>query len=276
MSQLAKIENNNPLLQPNALNSVKEDLFKAVNAAIAKCYADLNFKVPEDPSYLVNEVTDSIMERFPSMRIAEVPVAFANGIRGKYGEYFGLCVVSFEQFIQGYLESADRIKLVHDKNRLQLEQKTEPTANEKFDTARQLVMNAYEKVKTGKPIGITATTVYAFLNSIGLIGTDYKHGAMEDAMPQLVKDKEVEIAMCTNLIKRRELNAALEMLKQNLANDILTKEQHEECKRVAKRLVITNWLRDALMNEANLAQIIEQQRDLYLQYQMVRNQKSEA
>src|SRR5690349_2814087 len=98
MSQLAKIENN-PLFQPNALNSVKEDLFKVVNAAIAKCYADLNFKVPDDPSYLVNEVTDSIMERFPSMRIAEVPVAFANGIRGKYGEYFGLCVVSFEQFI---------------------------------------------------------------------------------------------------------------------------------------------------------------------------------
>jgi hypothetical protein len=35
MSQLAKIENN-PLFQPNALNSVKEDLFKVVNAAIAK------------------------------------------------------------------------------------------------------------------------------------------------------------------------------------------------------------------------------------------------
>jgi len=88
---------------------------------------------------------------------------------------------------------------------------------------------------------------------------------MEDALPQLVKDKEMEIALSTNLMKRRELNAALEMLKQNLANDILTKEQHEEQKRVAKRLVITNWLRDALLNEANLPQIIEQQREVYLQ-----------
>ena len=265
MSQLTKIENNNPLFQPNVLNAVKEDLFKVVNASIAKCYADLNFKVPEDASYLVNEVTDSIMERFPSVRIAEVPVAFANGIRGKYGEYFGLCVVSFEQFIQGYLESDDRVKLVQDKNRLQIEEKSEPTANEKFDTAKQLVVDAYEKVKADKSVGITATTVYTFLNTLGLIGTDYKHGAMEDALLQLIKDKEMEIALCTNLAKRRELNAALEMLKQNLANDILTKEQHEERKRVAKRMVITNWLRDALMNEANLPQIIEQQRDLYLQ-----------
>lgn len=253
------------LFQPNALNSVKEDLFKVVNASIAKCYADLNFKVPDDPSYLVNEVTDSILARFPSMRIAEVPVAFANSIRGKYGEYFGLCVVSFEQFIQGYLESEDRVKLVHDKNRLIVAEKPEPTANEKFDTARLLVMDAYEKVKAGKPIGITATTVYAFLNSIGLIGTDYKHGAMEDALPQLVKDKETEIALCTNLMKRRELNASLELLKQNLANDILTQEQHDEQKRVAKRMVITNWLRDALMNEANVPEIIELQREGYLQ-----------
>jgi hypothetical protein len=117
MSQLAKIQNQNPLFQPNALNSVKEDLFKVVNASIAKCFADLNFKVPDDPSYLLNEVTAAIMKRFPSMQIAEVPVAFANGIRGKYGEYFGLCVVSFEQFIQAYLESDDRVKLVQDRNR---------------------------------------------------------------------------------------------------------------------------------------------------------------
>lgn len=210
----------------------------------------MNFKVPEDPSYLVNEVTDSILARFPSMRIAEVRVAFANGIRGKYGEYFGLCVVSFEQFIQGYLESEDRVKLVQDKSRMLIETKSEPTTNEKFDTARQLV-------------GITATTVYAFLNTVGLIGTDYKHGAMEDALPQLVKDKEIEIALCTNLMKRRELNAALEMLKQNIASDIMTKDQHEEWKRVAKRMVITNWLRDVLMNEANLPEIIEQQRERF-------------
>jgi hypothetical protein len=205
------------------------------------------------------------MERFPSMRIVEVPVAFANGIRGKYGEYFGLCVVSFEQFIQGYLNSDDRLKLVMDRNRLLLEEKPEPTPNEKFDTALRLVMDAYEKVKAGKSVGITATTIYAFLNSLGLISTDYKHGAMEDALPQLVKDKEIEIALCGNLMKRRELNASLEMLKQNIANDILTHQQHDERKRVAKRMVITNWLRDALLNESNLQQVIEQQRELYLQ-----------
>jgi hypothetical protein len=126
-------------------------------------------------------------------------------------------------------------------------------------------MDAYEKIKAGKSVGITATTVYAFLNTLGLISSDYKHGAMEDALPKLVKDKEIEIALCSNLMKRRELNASLEMLKQNNAYDILTEEQHDERKRVAKRLVITNWLRDELFNESNLQQVIGQQRGFYLQ-----------
>jgi hypothetical protein len=56
----------------------------------------------------------------------------------------------------------------------------------------------------------------------------------------LVKDKEIEIALCSNLMKRRELSASLEMLKQNIANDILTEEQHDERRRVAKRMVLTN------------------------------------
>ena len=265
MNQIEKFQNQNPLLQPNVLTVVKEDLFRAVNAAIAKCYADLNFKVPDDPSYLVNEVTDSIMERFPSMRIAEIPVAFANGIRGKYGEYFGLCVISFEQFIQGYLDSQDRVKLVEEKNRLQIEEKTEPTADEKFNTAKKLVTEAAERVRAGKPIGITATAMYSFLNSLGLIGKDYKTGMMQEALTLLIKEKETDLAYATDLMKRRQLNNALELLKQNIANDILTSQQYDECKRLARRQVATNWLRDMLMNNADVGRLIEDKRSFYKQ-----------
>lgn len=262
--QLTKTNENHPLLQPNAMQVAKQELFNAVNSSIAKCYFDLNFKVPDNTEYLVNEVTDAIIEKFPSMRTVEIPTAFAKGIRGEYGEYFGLCVVSFELFITGYLSSPERRQLVQEKNRLQLESQTEPTPAEKFDTAKGLSLEVYNQVKNNKPVGITGTAVYTFLNALELIHPDYKKGIMKEALNLLVAEKERDITNCLELIRRRHLNADLEMLKENIAKDSITVSQHDEVKRVAKRQVLTNWMRDLLLDDTDLDALIEGKRNFYL------------
>ena len=67
----------------------KRDVFNAVLIAVAKSYADLNVKsiTPDERTYMVNELTDNIIARYPAIRINEIPEAIANGIRGKYGEF---------------------------------------------------------------------------------------------------------------------------------------------------------------------------------------------
>src|SRR5258708_7518999 len=83
----------------------KRDVFNMALISVAKAFADLNNKSlsPQERDYMVNELTDNIIARYPAIRVNEIPQAIANGIRGKYGEFYGLSVVAFERFIEQYL-----------------------------------------------------------------------------------------------------------------------------------------------------------------------------
>lgn len=252
----------NILLKPNVLSEHENEVFRTVQSAVARCYADLNQRIPDaqQNEYLLNQLTDNVLQNFPSLRLAEIPLAFAAGIRGQYGEYFGLSVISFEQFLIGYLASEQRAKLVEDKHRLMIEERTEPTAEEKFNTGKQLCMDAFERVKKQRPIGLSELTVFTFLNDLQLIDKSYKIGIMTQAMEQLLLDKEREIVNCMDIHKRRILNAALEALRDNVAKDMLTVDQYEQVKQTAKRISLGNYFQDLILNEEELGEIIEGKR----------------
>lgn len=262
MSDIVKIQPMHPLLQPNVLQVVKDELFSTVTAAIAKCYADLNMKVPEDPAYLVNGVTDSIQERFPSIRLFEIPIAFANGIRGKYGEYYGLCVISFELFIQGYLDSPERVKLVEQKNLL-IEASIEKSADDKFNIQKELCLEIQSK--SPALFKLMAAGVYDFLNSLELIDPDYKMGAMKEGLELLIKERATEINLCLDRDKRRKLLDSLNGLRDGITIDQISADHYKACKRVAKRISLINWLRDMVTSETNLEKLIEAKREFYKQ-----------
>lgn len=252
-------------LQINALQEAENELLAAINKALLTCYFELNQSVPteQDRNILVNKILDSILEKYPAIRASEIAPAFANGIRKEYGEFYGLCLISFEQFIAGYLTSEARQKLVKERDKI-VNTTTEPTPAEKFDTAKGLSLEVYNQVKNNKPVGITGTAVYTFLNALELIHADYKKGIMKEALNLLVAEKERDITNSTELIRRRQLNADLEMLKENIAKDSITVSQHDEVKRVAKRQVLTNWMRDLLLDDCDLDALIEGKRNFYL------------
>lgn len=181
MSNLPIPQKDNPLLKPNVIEEVKEDVFNTVKASIAQCYAHLNIAVPGagDLNYLINEVTDTIIKNYPSLRLQEIPIAFANGIRKKYGEYFGLCVISFEQFITGYLNSNDRAELVKEKSKL-IETKTEPTEDEKALIYWNNLVNAWLTFKKDGSYNDHGNSVYTTLVNNGKI--NYSDEQMGDFM----------------------------------------------------------------------------------------------
>lgn len=253
----ATTSDTHPLLKPSVLDEVKSDLFGVVQAAIAQCYAHLNFPVPgiADVNYLINEVTDIIIANYPSLRLHEIPTAFGNGIRKEYGEFFGLSVVSFEQFIKGYLASPKRTNLVKDVANIS-ETKPEPTAEDKFNTGKALCIELFEKYKASGQFGLSVLTVYEFLNSLNLIPKDYKTGIYGQALDATVANKRSEITLCTDLHKRRLLNGELEILLENIANDGITTDQHNEVLRNGKKIILKNWFDDLIMNEIDLNSLL--------------------
>jgi hypothetical protein len=255
MNNLPALKTENILLKPNVLEEVKNDVFNIVNGSIAQCFAHLNYPVPTDSNYLVNEVTDSIIKKFPSMRMQEIPVAFANGIRKMYGDYFGLSVVTFEGFITGYLNSPKRVELVKEKVKM-IDYKPEPTADEKFTTGKNLATDLFEVFKRSGQFGLSVLAVYEFINSLGLIDKEYKT-VYQEAMELTVVIKKQEIANCMDIYKRRRLNVELEFLTDNIEKDMLTKEQHNEVLRTGKKIILKNWFQDLIVNEDSLDELIE-------------------
>lgn len=266
MSELVKYGQDKILAtfkKPNALQEAEENLIEAIKKALLTCYFELNQAVQSniDLAVLVNRILDSIQEKYTSIRADEIEEAFSNGIRKQYGEYYGLCLISFEQFLAGYLAEPGRVELAkaHYKS---LEQSKEPTRSEKFETAKQLCLDAYEKVKANYPIGLTAVTVYTFIKSLGLL-EGYKTD-IKEAMKALVEEKEREVtASWNNSLKRRQLNQALEGLKSGIENDALAPEQWDEVKRMGKRIVITSFLQDVSL-ENNLDELIDGKKQFYI------------
>jgi hypothetical protein len=256
---LPAITSENPLLKPNVIEEHKADVFNIVKGSIAQCYAHLNAIVPADLSYLVNAVTDSIIEKYPTLRIAEIPQAFAKGIRNNYGEYYGLCVVSFEKFITGYLESDERAKLVKEKNKI-IDFMPEPTPDEKFTTGKQLSIDLFEKFKKSGQFDRTILSVYEFCKYYDLIDKDYRKGIYQESEELYIKNKEIESALTMDLIKRRRLNKELKLLKNNIENNILTKDQYSDILRCGQHIALKNWFNDLIIEEINFYELIETKR----------------
>lgn len=265
--ELTLNRDDHPLLKRSIFHEVKGEVFAAVAASIARCYADLNQRNPDNnmKDYMANELTDNIISRFPQLRIAEIPIAFANGIRGKYGEYFGLSVISFEQFIAGYLDSEDRMKLMDERNRLLLEVKTEKTPDEIFSLQKISCLEIVQRPE--KTFNLMAPGVYDFLNSLGLIDKDYKEGIMKEALDQLLKEKNSEAGLCLDRDRRKKLKAYIDELNTSISNDAIDKssEQYREWLRIAKRICMINWFRDMVTNETDLSGLIEAKRAHFIQ-----------
>jgi hypothetical protein len=140
----------NPLTLPMAHQLPKRDVFNAVLTGVARAFADLNVKdiSEQDRDYLVNELADNIIKHYPAIRLPEIALAFWLGVRGTFGEFFGLSVVTFERFIHNYLLSEKRTQLVKDMPAP--DEKQVPDMETQFATAKHNALQALQRKKDGK------------------------------------------------------------------------------------------------------------------------------
>jgi hypothetical protein len=65
-------------------------------------------KTGEDKAILTQGLVLEAINYFPSITVQEVRLALNNGIRGEYGQYFGLSVATFHNFIKAFLAEEKR------------------------------------------------------------------------------------------------------------------------------------------------------------------------
>jgi hypothetical protein len=234
------------------------ELGMKISNCVEKAWSDLGLRSVSDEDFnllklnLMNECRMS----FYNLTLDELQAAIHNGVRGKYGEVFGLSVIGVTKWLASYMTAMERQEGKKQLEKLKEENKPEPTADEKFTTGKELSVTLFERFKKSSKFDRTVLAVYEFCKYYDLIDKDYRKGIY-------VKLRETESGLSTDLFKRRRLNAELELLKDNIQKDILTVDQHNDVLRSAKLIALKNWFNDLIIEEINFDEFIETKRTIH-------------
>lgn len=121
---------------------------KVLMTAVHKAYRDKGQPVDNDTmDYIVNNLFSSVLQACPFIRIAEIPIAIDKGILGDYGEYFGLNVVTFVNFIKSHYTSEKRAEIAKQIVPKE-EEKPIPSETEILTMDKQLLIKAFDTFKS--------------------------------------------------------------------------------------------------------------------------------
>ena len=78
---------------------------KSIHQSINRSLADKGISMElEDMDYLKKSVTDDILKDFPTLTLQDIQLCFSLGVRGNLGEYYGMNVVTFYNWLKKYKE----------------------------------------------------------------------------------------------------------------------------------------------------------------------------
>ncbi|HYG84554.1 MAG TPA: hypothetical protein VD907_06800 [Verrucomicrobiae bacterium] len=227
---------------PPVKQVAKTELFQAVNAAIGKSFADAGVKMLDDNDrdYLVNQVVKDIQTYTPNLRLEEIGIAFQNGVRGKYGDYFGLNVVTFNKFLVAYLSSGERDQRIL--KEADPEPEPAPPAPEEYDQrCMGHLKDAFKIVSEGGFFEDFGNFLYTWLDKekgVIKLSKERRWKIWEEAETKLLLEKEEEKNAATDYLKRKQISLIIEKIQAKSKNDLV------EIK--AKKIALNTWIKDQI------------------------------
>lgn len=259
------------VVKTDIMAEVELKLFDTIASAIDKCVRDMNANITHDQQeYLVNELTDIFLKKHPTIEFEQdIPAAFNNGIRNKYGKYFGFSVITFENFLVAWLESDERKRKLQVKAQADkiIALRNEPSPDQRFDTAKNLVLQSAAALTTGKYIERTAIVNYDFLT--GLILIDFTRAEKEQFMAEALhvkvpQDLEHEMINSRDNWQRLRTSAEISSFRMSVEKKLpFTEGQKIIIKHACKKIAFKAFIQDVIINEINLEQLIEAKREFY-------------
>lgn len=134
MNQVIKTQTGGLILSEKrqaALATLDSDARKMMEAALSEPIKKANYSVTieslidliiatsaksgqspkaEDALIYAQEVYSVVVDKFPTCTMAEIKIAFTNGVYDEYGQYYGLNPKSFIHFIRSYMTAEARLK----------------------------------------------------------------------------------------------------------------------------------------------------------------------
>lgn len=145
-------------------------------ALIAKTYLQsgqfLTGEKKEMTDLTIDELSSDFKKYNGNLSFQEIEIAFKNGVKGEYGEYFGLNNKTYFQWVNGYAYGEKRLKVkkalsdAKEKANQPIVKKSEQEANEIMKNA---VLKSFEDFKKGAVIFDGGNVKYNYLVKLELL-----------------------------------------------------------------------------------------------------------
>jgi hypothetical protein len=144
---------------------------------------------PKETKMMCKVISGDLRRRYKGLTLSEVDYALNAGVRGEYGEYYGINVVSVNKWLRAYYNSDERKEAMRSKVFPELALPAHVmTKEERRKVKVEMTVNAWEKAKNGEYVTDYGNVVYDFLaydRSMIQFSVEEKNGFMAAAKKEL-------------------------------------------------------------------------------------------
>jgi hypothetical protein len=193
----------------------QQELKDRVIKTLAKTYIDCG-KVIESKELmsLSNGVINEIKRYFINLKIDELDLCFQNGVRKQYGEYFGLNIVTFHQWIKSFMAEEKRLQAIKIRSTPRIEPIKEYTAEDKIRIRDEFMNHAKSTYMKSGVFGLYEPSIgdiYKILvDTNEVIDIEYTYN-VEEAFDYVIEDLEYR-SKTNDILLRRKLIAQKETI----------------------------------------------------------------
>lgn len=252
METTLAIKTDNPFvlaLQSTKLSEMKKgDATKELIDILVKTYYDAGQVMPGSSQQIQKEnlqiLAGALLEetkQFKFLRIEEIKIAFKNGVRGEYGDWFGINIKTFYQWIKGYQFDEKRknaLQAIKEAN--QVEYKPVMSESEAEYEWKQTIIRQFTEFKQGKPFHCAfPTQLFTHYEKSGAIKlTDAEKKAIYEKAKLEVLEKKKQLRL--NPKNKMHLGELCDFIRRAEDNTLRSNEQNE-IKQHARIICIKNY-----------------------------------
>ena len=222
-------------------NQIKEACTQIINLAFVES-GQTKQATSEMLSFQRDTLLDELKGLFKNLTLEELKEAFKMGVRGEFGEYFGLCAATYHKWIKNYFERPERAEAMRvylDLNRQEIV-KDKPTPEQQAEILKKGIKLAYEVyVKSGE-LPFYSAPYYDYLKKNNLVNwskeqiEEMKVEAETEYRGRLIEDRD------NRVINTLQYKAIIENLNTN-----------QTFKNVCKKIGLKYWFEACKLTNFN-------------------------
>lgn len=156
---------------PRIMEQNQSDLYNPLVGIIGKVFLMAGQEIGKtDLQALANAMSNTLCRKFTALTIQEVNIAMEKGVMKEYGKYFGLNIVTFNDWLLAYMDSSERLEAIEKQMKTNaIEAPKEPTTAELIQMKKETILYGLKVYQSHGVYSRNPQHLYRYLEEFQLI-----------------------------------------------------------------------------------------------------------